>query len=266
MRARLFVTATGFAAPGLETAEALGAHLAGAPFSAPSDWKALPGSLGRRQALRLSDATRLAIMAAEQIGGAVPPDGGWVFGSSTAEGGTLHEILMALRAPEIMIQPIRFQNAVHNAAQGQWSIIAGATGPMTSIAAYDQTVGAGLLKAMMQAVSEGAPVGLVMFDAPMPPPLHEKRPFALPLAAAIALGPEPLPGCIASLEIEIVREAGATPPSASGVARELSDSANPIAFVLPLMQQILAPDGTAVVLDLPGSSALRIMARRDADG
>ena len=259
MIGRLHVNAAGFAAPGLDDAAALRAHLAGAPLGPVAGWKALPACLSRRQALRLSDATRLAIMATAQIGAAVPADGGWVFASSTGEGGALHEILMALRADEIMIPPFRFQNAVHNAAQGQWSIVAGATGPMTSIAAHDDTAGAGLLKAAMHLGIERTALGLVVFDAPMPEPLHEKRPFALPMAAALALSPEAGPDSVATIELDLVPGQPPTPPPVLG------DSGNPAAAMLALLEQVFAPGGAPVILGLPGSSALRATVRGPFD-
>ncbi len=207
MTGRLHVNAIGFAAPGLDSSAGLFAHFHGADWSGGEGWKPAPACLPRRQALRLSDSTRLAIMAAEQIADAVPEQAAWVFASSTGESRTLNGILAALSQPEILIQPLRFQNSVHNAAQGQWSIVAHATGPATSIAAYDDSVGAGLLKAMMQAALEKTAVGLVVFDAPFPPPLHEKRRFDLPMAAALALSPEPMPGSRCVLDLEIIARA-----------------------------------------------------------
>src|SRR3546814_1544843 len=116
-------------------------------------------------------------------------EAGWVLASSLGEGETLQVILEALREPDMMIQPLRFQNSVHNAAAGQWSIAAGVTGPITSIAAHDETVGAGFVKAGLQVTLEERSVGLVFYDAPMPEPLNAKRPLGLPLAAGFALSP-----------------------------------------------------------------------------
>ncbi len=248
MKIRLHVRAIGIAAPGLDDATALHALQAGAAMPQEPDWQPAPRSLPRRQALRLSETIRLAIMATEQVGDAVPRDGGWVFASSTGEGDTLHDILMALRDDEIMIQPLKFQNAVHNAAQGQWSILAGATGPMTSIAAYDETAGAGLLKAAMHCAVEGTPVGLVVFDSPLPAPLHEKRPFTGPAALSIALHPEAGPADLATLEIETV-DLPAVTTEANG---------NPAFAMLPLLRRVLAPSAEPVVLGLPGGTGLAI--------
>jgi hypothetical protein len=262
MTARLYVNAVGFAAPGLETATALYAHFDGAIWPHIDNWEPVSARLPRRQALRLSKATRLAIMAAEQIGETVPEDAAWVFASSVGEGQTLTEILSALCQPEIMVQPLRFQNSVHNAAQGQWSIIAHATGPATSIAAYDHSAGAGLLKAMMQATLEHTSVGLVVFDAPLPPPLHEKRQINMPMAAALALTPQRSPASRCVLELEVVAQPEASKPIRTNVASGLLDSGNPVRFILPLLERIHRPDTQPVFLALPGGTSLKVTINR----
>jgi Beta-ketoacyl synthase, N-terminal domain len=258
MTGHLHVNAIGFAAPGLDTSAGLLAHFDGADWSGPADWSPATASLARRQALRLSDATRLAIMAAEQIGQSVPDQAAWVFASSTGESQTLNGILAALSQPEVLIQPLRFQNSVHNAAQGQWSIAARATGPATSIAAYDDTVGAGLLKAMMQAAIEQTTVGLVVFDAPFPPPLHEKRRFDLPMAAALALSPEPTPESICVLDLEVIVDSAPSGLGETKAAAGLLDSGNPVRFILPLLERIHRLDQRPVVLGLPGGAGLKV--------
>ena len=257
MSMRLHLHAVGFAAPGIEDADALAAHLGGAPATPPEDWSPAPKSLSRRQMMRLSDATRVAIMAAEQIAGAVPGDGAWVFASSIGEGATLDGILRALCEADVMIQPLGFQNAVHNAAQGQWSILAHSEGPGTSIASYDDTAGAGLLKAAMQATIERTALGLVIYDAPLPPPLHEKRPIAFPMAAALALSPHPPAAPLAALEIDVVPGAApdATPPDDGSF---LSRSGNPTRLVLPLLKEVFRPTGVPVTLSLTGGAGLRV--------
>jgi hypothetical protein len=260
MIGRLYVNAIGFAAPGIESAATLFAHFDGANWTGSDDWSPASTRLPRRQALRLSDATRLAIMVAEQIGEAVPEEAAWVFASSVGEGKTLNQILTALSQPEIMVQPLRFQNSVHNAAQGQWSIIAHATGPATSIAAFDHSVAAGLLKAMMQAVLENTAIGLVAFDAPLPPPLHEKRRLDLPMAAAMALSPEPTPRSRWVLDIEVIARATPSDPAALRAASGLLDSGNPVRFVLPLFERMHRLDARAVVLALPGGASLKVTA------
>jgi Beta-ketoacyl synthase, N-terminal domain len=255
MVGRVSVARIGFVAPGVADAGALRAHLAGAPLDSAQGWRPSPASLPPRQARRLSAGIALAIAAAEQVAPALPRDAAWVFASAVGEGETLRDILSALAQPDIMVQPIKFQNAVHNAAQGQWSILAGAEGPATSIAAYDETVGAGLLKAAMQVLLERRPVGLVMFDAPLPPPLHEKRPLAMPMAASLALTLGG--GALGSLALSLDHDAAPTDPCESGAGALLLDSANPVRFALPLLARIDRADPRPVVLRLPGGGGLR---------
>jgi hypothetical protein len=257
MLGHVSVAGLGFVAPGLADAAALRAHLAGAPFAPPAGWRPSPASLPPRQARRLSGGIAIAIAAAEQIAPCLPRDAGWVFASSLGEGETLRDILASLCGTDIMVQPLKFQNAVHNAAQGQWSILAGAEGPATSIAAYDETVGAGLLKAAMQVLLERRPVGLVMFDAPLPPPLHEKRPLALPMAAALALTAQAAEETPVPLDLSIVHDAAPTDPRESDAGALLLDSANPVRFALPLLARIERADRRPVVLGLPGGARLR---------
>ena len=265
MVGRVALSGIGFAAPGLADAEALEAHLAGAVLIVPERWRPAPASLPPREARRLSFSISLAIAAAEQIAPALPRDAAWVFASSVSEGETLVNILAALARPEIMIQPLRFQNAVHNAAQGQWSIIARMQGPATSIAAYDETVGAGVLKAAMQVLLERRPVGLVAFDAPLPAPLHEKRPLALPMAAALALVPESCQGAVGTLELSLDHETAASDPAESGASEVLVGSGNPVRFMLPLLARIQQNDRRPVLLGLPGGGRLRAVWQHDDD-
>ena len=260
MTLSLHVDAVGFAAPGLDHAAALAAHFDGETVAVPQSWSPAPAGLSRRQAIRLSEATRLAIMAAEQISTAVPADGAWVFASSVGEGATLDEILRALSETDVMIQPLRFQNAVHNAAQGQWSILARSEGPGTSVASYDDTVGAGLLKAAMQATLEKTVLGLVIFDAPLPEPLHEKRPFGCPMAAALALRAVTPSEPHAQLEITLIPDAGRNEPQLD-ICPHLLQSGNPVRFALPLMKELFRPTGYSVTFSLTGGSGLRVMVR-----
>ncbi len=255
------VNAVGFTAPGFDLAADLHAHLSGAEVVQPEDWTPAPTSLPPRQARRLSESIRLSIQCAEQIAPVLPPDAGWVFASSVGEGVTLNEILKALCHSDVMIQPVKFQNAVHNAAQGQWSIAAGAAGPGTSIAAYDDTFAAGLLKAGMQVELEGLSVGLVAFDAPLPPPLHEKRPFALPMAAGLALSPEPTPETIAALDLSCEAAGDVALPGTPNAADWLMNSNNPVRAAIPLLERLHLKDSTPLSLPVSRGSVLTVEPR-----
>ncbi len=247
------VAGLGLAAPGLDGWDAFAAALAAPAWEPDAAWAPTPACLAPRAARRLSPQIRLALAAAEQIAPALPGQAGWVFASACGEGETLNAILEALTAAEPMIQPLRFQNAVHNAAAGQWTIAEGLTGPASSIAAYDETAGAGMLKALLQVALEGRPVGLVIYDAPLPAPLDEKRPMGLAFAAALALLPE---GGAARLSGRLAP--GGPTPAESAVARALMATGNPAAAILPLLERLARGEAGAVRLGLHGAQALEL--------
>lgn len=251
MIGRVNVASIGFVAPGIDGSDGLAEYLDAAPVTAHPGWRASPVSLSARLTRRLSGAIALAVAAAEQVANSVPQDGGWVFASSLGEGDTLNNILASLSRPEVMVQPLRFQNAVHNAAQGQWSIASGGVGPGTSIAAHDDTAGAGLLKAAMQVLTEGISVGLVVFDEPLPEPLDEKRPMATAMAAALALSPTPAK--YGALEISLA--SGRIDAEPLPVA--IRDSGNPVRQILPLIAALASGEPHDAILSLPGARSLR---------
>ena len=182
----IYLQAIGVQAPGMSSWHDYINATAETEWAFSEDWSTVPSCLSPRQAKRLSGPTLISLACAEQIGDAIGLEAAWVFASSLGEGLTLDVILQALSQDEILISPMKFQNAVHNAAVGQWTIAKTLQGPSTSIAAFDDTAGAGLLKAWMQCSLERRPVGLVVYDWPLLGPLLEKRPMSAPLAVGMA--------------------------------------------------------------------------------
>ena len=240
--------------PALKAGGIYAALMNGGDYSPTDDWQILPKSLSPRAAQRVSPQIRLAVAIAERIASSVGDDAGWVFASSVGEGETLQVMLEALRKPSMMIQPLRFQNAVHNAPSGQWSIAASITGPMTSIAAHDETVGAGFLKAGMQMAIEQRPIGLVFYDVPMPEPLNAKRPLGAPIGTGFALSPSSGPLTMAAIDMSLA-DAPLTKPECE-VSLTLTASGNPVARVLPLIEQVGRATGGKVIVGLHGGAAL----------
>ena len=251
---RLHLDGIAFWAPGIDSWAALCGMLSGGAYMPSDNWQVMPHSLSRRSALRVSPQIRLAVAMAEQIAPLLHHNAAWVFASSAGEGETLQVMLEALRKPDMMIQPVRFQNAVHNAASGQWSIAAGITQPMSSIAAYDHTVGAGFLKAGSQVAIERRPVGLVFYDVPLPEPLNAKRPLGIPLGAGLALSPDPGSTTKAVIDVEL-SDAPVTIPQ-SDVSLALAAAGNPVADILPLMERIAHGTMGETVIGLHGGGAL----------
>jgi len=236
--------------------EALRAQFKGLSGEPSPDWKPAPTCLASRAAKRLSPQIQLALMMAERIAPALPEEAGWVFASSIGEGQTLQVILEALREPEMMLQPLRFQNAVHNAASGQWTIAAGLKGPTTSLGAYDETVGAGFLKAAMQVVLEKLPVGLVLYDVPLPEPLNAIHPLGLPIGAGFALTPESGPNSLACLELTV--GPGSLTYPKTDASKRLIETLNPIAAAMPLLERLAGIGEGSVTLGLHGGGALHV--------
>lgn len=253
-----YLGAIGAVGPGIGSWADLGAGL-GTGWTAEPDWRAEPACVGARQARRMSGETLLALMAAEAVAPALPEDAAWVFASSTGEGTTLNDILAALCTDEMLIQPVKFQNAVHNAAVGQWTIARGLHGPATSIAAFDDTVGAALLKAVLQVALEDIPAGLVCFDAPLPEPIHQKRPMTTSFAAGLALMPAKAAGALARLHISVGD--GAVTPPVTPAGKALRATGNPAAAILPLLEVLAEGDG-AIALGLSGGSVLNVEVSR----
>lgn len=250
------IDAVAFAAPPVHDWQALCAAMVSGAWRDAEPLPLKPASLPPRQARRLSVATRLAVTVAEEVGRVLPPDAAWVFASSVGEGETLDVILRSLCEPDMMIQPVKFQNAVHNAASGQWSIAAGLRGPITSIAAYDETFGAGLMKALMQTALEGRQVGLVIYDVPIPVPLDEKRPLGMPMGAALALSPDASDATLATIEVKMGQ--GAPTPPTTPVSAMLRQSGNPTAACLPLFELLAARRAGAVDIGLHGGALLSL--------
>ncbi len=218
--------------------------LSGAPVF-EQNWTPVLEGINPRQLRRLSLSTRTALAASLELLDVLGQDAAWVFASSLGEGETLHVILDALCDEEIMLQPLRFQNAVHNAASGQLTILKGLKGPVTSIAAFDQTAPAGLLKAIVQCSREETPVGSVIYDAPIPTPLHSKRPLGFAAAIGFALSPQQTSRSIASLSIGPFGTAPTQPNTALG--KLFQHSGNPVHLAV-LLLETLARHGSAVSL------------------
>lgn len=155
----------------------------------------------RRRASRIVKATLAAGLQACRAAGREPATLANVFAASGGDGHNCHEICEQLAGGDTQISPTRFHNSVHNAASGYWSIATGATPAAQVLGAYDASFGAGLLEAMAQVATSGAPVLLVAGDSEYPVPLHAKRPIQDTSAIALVLAPTPGPQALAELRL-----------------------------------------------------------------
>ena len=147
-----------------------------------------PTLLPAAERRRTNTSVKLALavgLEAVQSAGVEPRQLLSVFSSSGADGQNCHEICETLAGRAREVSPTRFHNSVHNAAAGYWSIATGAMRACNVLCAHDASFAAGLLEAMTQLSGARAPVLLVSYDSPYPPPLHAKRPIADAFALAL---------------------------------------------------------------------------------
>jgi hypothetical protein len=248
-------------APGVETEDQLRTALhAIETADFPSDWKATPESIANRSYRRHSPQTLLAIQVAERIAPALTDRAAWVFGSAFGEGETLKIILDALCTPNMAIRPTRFQNSVHNAASGQWTIARSIRSAATSICGGDCTAGSSMLKTLLQIQLEDRPVGMVLFDAPLPYPLSGSHRLTVPAGAGFALSPSKSPKSIAAIEYTLCEAAHSQVSSVFSQKALATD--NPVFAILPLIECLFYQGEGDVIIGLNGNLALKLKVQK----
>ena len=194
---------------------------------------------------RTGPVVRLALAVASEAAaasGVAPALLRSVFASANGDGPVVGGILEALSAGGAadgrLVSPTQFGNSVHNGAAGYWSIAAGGAQPAGCLGCGDATWAAALLAAAVEAHAAGAPVLLVAYDHPLPPPLDAKRPILAPFAAALVLAPPDAPGW-AQLELEY-EASPASPEAVEPAMPELRALAlgNPAAQSLRLLEHL----------------------------
>ncbi len=239
---RVFVQGIGLLGPGLPGWQQSAPILRGdIPYS-PGDLALPPlALLSPTERRRTSLSIRLAIAAALDATKAAEVEVAGlpaVFATSNGDGDVIGALLTVLAGNEPLVSPTQFHNSVHNAAAAYWSIGTRSMAASTSLGCHDDTFAAALLSAASQVTTEGRPVLLCAYDAPMPPPLDRVRATAFPLALAFVLAAEPGAPAKAALDLRFV----AAPPGQMPASRaELPALAalpkgNPTARALPLLQ------------------------------
>jgi hypothetical protein len=137
------------------------------------------------------------------------------------------------------VSPTKFHNSVHNAAAGYWTIAAECTRPYTSLSAGEQSFGAGLLEACMQALSENENVLLVAYDIDARGPLAPVASSKGLLSVGLIVSPQRGPHALAQFDLEVVSGAGlapsqARPQNAALVAGNSTESCLPFMEALAL--------------------------------
>jgi hypothetical protein len=210
--------------------------------------------LPRNEARRASLTVRLALQAATEALDQTKMDAGScsaVFACSGGNTEALDALCRALIEPGRPISPNHFNNSVHNAPLGYWTIATGSREPASSIGAYDASFAAGLLEAITLTQVENRTVLLVAFDTPPPPTLQPFRAVSASFSVALLLGPEALTGRLAGLQQWRIQP---------GAAESMADSnleplrlSNPAARCLPLLHHIARRQTGLITLPyLPG--------------
>ena len=172
-----------------------------------------------------------------------------VFASSGGETTILHKICLALSTTERAISPTLFHHSVHNAAAGYWSIGVRSQQPSFSLSCYDSSFCGGLLEAATLIRSRQAPVLLVAYDLPPPPPLFAARPLSGPFAVAFVMGPVPIAQSFSILTIRILDQGRDSVTTMQDPALEKLRAGNPAARALPLLTALAAGTKTTVSLN-----------------
>jgi hypothetical protein len=240
----LYLNAVGLAAPGLSDWTAAGAVLRGDSgyLAAPLQLTA-PPLLPATERRRSSDSVRLALRVADEalpweLAQTLRPAA--IFSSAYGDPLITHKLCDLLSNTPPLASPTLFHNSVHNAPAGYWSIATGNPTTTTSIAAGDESFAAGLLYAAAQVVSDQAPVLLVCYDLPYPPPLAAKCELSAPFACALLLSPEAGATTLAQLTLRLD---DGLPTTMAEPSLESLRSGNPAARALPLLASLARGGG-----------------------
>ncbi len=169
-----------------------------------------------------------------------------VYVSSGGDGHNCHEICQTLASDDRHISPTRFHNSVHNAAPGYWGIATGSMTPVSVLAAFDASFGAGLLELLAMVTANRAAALLIACDTPYPEPLHGVRPMPGMFGVALAATAEPNAHSMVQIRVELTRDRADT---LTDIGFEALRRSIPSARSLPLLQAIAQTQAARVTLD-----------------
>lgn len=211
---RIAIESVGVLAPGLPDWDGASAVLAGRlPFATVPLAPCAPLCLSPTERRRSSPTVRLAIAAAEQAlsrTAITPRDMATVFSSSEAAGAITHQLCEVL-AGSREVSPTLFQNSVHNAPSGYYSIAMSAKLGAASVCRGPWSFAAGLLAAAVQALADEVPVLYACYDSPLPAPLCNAMPIVEETVIALVIAPGPGPATLASWDLALAPADGDVP-------------------------------------------------------
>jgi hypothetical protein len=256
---RVFVEGLGLCGPGLNGWAASLPVLAGRHEYAAAATSIPPSLLlpanERRRAAQIVKIALAVGTEALTAAGRDPAETAAVFTSSGGDGETIHEILNVLASPQRELSPTRFHNSVHNAASGYWSIATGSTAASTSLCCHDDSFTAGLLEAVVQAVTRQDAVVLIAYDVQYPAPINALRPIGAAFAVALVLSPAPTATAFA--EVELALAPGHVAASEAALpALEMLTQSTPAARCLTLLTVLARRETGCVRLNYLDDMAL----------
>jgi hypothetical protein len=258
----LTVSGIGIVGPGLIAwAEARPVLAGDQPYVADALRVSPPTGLNPNERRRATLATRLALAAARQAMAGARSDTAelaTVFASADGDMGLIDSMCRDIYAHRVPPSPTVFQNSVHNAVAGYWSIAEGCRGPSTSLAAGDGTFAAGLLEAATQVACSAGSVLLVAFEVPAPELLHPHRPFDSAFACAVLLEAAAPSEDHPTLDLAPCEDEQPI-TSMPDAALESMRRTNPAARALPLLAAIAA--GRSALIRLPYWPGLQLEVR-----
>lgn len=212
----------------------------------------IPSILQPNELRRSSEVVRWSLQAAEEAmrqAQLKPDEVATVFASSGGETAILHQICLALNTRERAVSPTLFHHSVHNAAAGYWSMGVQSQLPSSSLSCYNSSFCGGLLEAVTFVCSRQAPVLLVSYDLPPPPPLYAARPLSGPFAVAFVMSHAPLAQTFSILKIRILNEGTGKVSTLKDPALEMLRAGNPAARALPVLAAIASRVNTTLFLN-----------------
>ena len=177
----------GVLAPGVSSmAELLNLYRTGQPGVVEATALPSPAVLPANERRRATQAVRLVLACVEQAlrDCAYAPDQlRCVFASDEGTGEVCQLMLEAL-ATTGQVSPLLFHNSVHNAPSGYFSIAYQNHLPAVSVSLGRESHASGLLCAVSEACTSGAPVLFVAYDAPLLEPMRSLLPIEQAAATA----------------------------------------------------------------------------------
>lgn len=244
-----WIEGIGLIAPGLPDWACAADVLAGrAPYAPAASVLPTPTLLPPAERRRASRSVRIALatgMAAVAHAGADPRQLPAVLSAATADGYNCVALCETLASDDPRVSPTRFHNSLHNTPAGYWSIATGSMAPSQSLCAYDGSFSAGLLEALVETASRGAPTLLIAYDTEYPAPIFAFRPIPDAAGIGLVLSPTQTERSLAQIAVDLT-DAPATP-----LADPALDSlrlAIPALRGLPLLK--LLADGRAAQANL----------------